>query len=172
MYQCRRLFCSERFTRNAVKVCNSESEYQKWKVHEIGTFLKFESVAHYDGGMCLAVVPQGKGKDDSDMCSGKLGLAECDHPGTKWYNTGGQFLSAICWEMGYSAAMTADVDRNGDCSELTVSLKDQKIPSSQTAFMLLEKDFIEDISVHSQAPSLSSAPSASSAPSVSSVPTK
>ena len=168
---------------DAVQYCSSESEYQKWKVHEYGSVVKFESVARYDQGMCLAVVPQEMGNahgqfgDPSaywffpmanfvEMCSGKLGLAECDHPGTEWYFTGGQFLSAACWASGYSATMSVD----DECSKLKVSLKENAvIKSSHMTFMLLETDFIEDIVVTSQAPSESSAPSESHAPSESSV---
>lgn len=171
------------FLDDAVQYCSSESEYQKWKVHEYGSVVKFERVARYDQGMCLAVVPQEMGNahgqfgDPSaywffpmanfvEMCSGKLGLAECDHPGTEWYFTGGQFLSAACWASGYSATMSVD----DECSKLKVSLKENAvIKSSHMTFMLLETDFIEDIVVTSQAPSESSAPSESHAPSESSV---
>ena len=42
------------------------------------------------------------------MCSGKLGLADCDHPGSYWYNTGGNLLSALCWDQGTPTAMSVD----------------------------------------------------------------
>eukprot|EP00984_Skeletonema_dohrnii_P007509 scaffold2731_cov154-Skeletonema_dohrnii-CCMP3373.AAC.2 len=99
-----------------------------WKVHEYGTFLKFESAAHYDEGMCLAVVHPDKShefnmlalgghghgmgfvifEEVDEICTGQLGLLDCNHPGTNWFNTGGQFLSASCWNQGVSAAMSVD----------------------------------------------------------------
>ena len=47
-------------------------------------------------------------EDVEGMCTGKLGLANCDHPGSYWYNTGGQLLSALCWDQGTSTAMSVD----------------------------------------------------------------
>ena len=155
----------------AVTECDASDSYQKWKVHQVGSMLKFESAAQYDQGMCLAVVHQdpdhssngvglvypigdaaqesgfelsgglnpfmgatiiytsgttgkpkgimraaeGSGRrnllseeDVEGMCTGKLGLAHCDHPGSYWYNTGGQLLSALCWDQGTSAAMSVE----------------------------------------------------------------
>ena len=42
------------------------------------------------------------------MCDGKLGLADCNHPGSYLFNTGGQYLSALYWDQGVSAAMSVD----------------------------------------------------------------
>ena len=48
-------------------------------------------------------------EDEVDgICSGKLGMAQCSHPGTNWYNTGGNLLSAFCWDHGTSTAMSVD----------------------------------------------------------------
>ena len=48
-------------------------------------------------------------EDDIDgMCSGKLGMAHCSHPGSYWYNTGGNLLSALCWDQGTPTAMSVD----------------------------------------------------------------
>uniref|UniRef100_A0A7S2LM52 Ricin B lectin domain-containing protein n=1 Tax=Skeletonema marinoi TaxID=267567 RepID=A0A7S2LM52_9STRA len=131
---------------NAVMVCDASNEYQMWKVHIDGTFLKFESVAHNDEGMCLAV---------GEECSGLLGLADCNDPETKWFETGGQLLSASCWNQGISAALSVDAE----CKDLTVDAgsSDDPITRLQT-FMLLESDFVESIIVPSQAPSVSLAP--------------
>mmetsp|Transcript_4667 Transcript_4667/g.8016 ORF Transcript_4667/g.8016 Transcript_4667/m.8016 type:complete len:275 (+) Transcript_4667:255-1079(+) len=161
---------------DAVNVCDASNAYQMWKVHEYGTFLKFESAAHYDEGMCLAVVHPdpahesnkwdfGNGhyggfglivahssEDVDEICSGQLGLLDCNHPATK-FNTGGQFLSASCWNHGISAAMSVDES----CTDLTVDTSSSAITKSET-FMLLESDFIESIIVPSQAPSVSLAP--------------
>eukprot|EP00986_Skeletonema_menzelii_P013183 scaffold7534_cov87-Skeletonema_menzelii.AAC.2 len=52
---------------DAVSECDAGDDYQKWKVHQSGGFLKFESAAQYDEGMCLAVVHQ-----DSDHSSNKV----------------------------------------------------------------------------------------------------
>ena len=134
---------------DAVVECNVSDSYQKWKVHRVGSLLKFESAAQHDHDMCLAVVHQdpehesnlpgqmypltlgfdiwdwksspggdGSGRrnlfseDDIDgMCSeGKLGMAHCDHPGSYWYNTGGNLLSALCWDQGTPTAMSVDED--------------------------------------------------------------
>ena len=160
-----------------------------WKVHEYGTFLKFESAAHYDEGMCLAVVHPDKShesnkwdfgdgyyggygvhrhldkvypvvvyssEDVDEICTGQLGLLDCNHPGTNWFNTGGQFLSASCWNQGVSAALSVDES----CTDLTVDSSSSDITTSQT-FMLLESDFVESIIVPSQAPSVSLAPTTS-----------
>mmetsp|Transcript_11622 Transcript_11622/g.23302 ORF Transcript_11622/g.23302 Transcript_11622/m.23302 type:complete len:246 (+) Transcript_11622:100-837(+) len=129
---------------DAVMVCDASNEYQMWKVHIDGTFLKFESVAHNDEGMCLAV---------GEECGGLLGLLDCNHPGTNWFNTGGQFLSASCWNQGVSAALSVDES----CTDLTVDNSSSAITKSET-FMLLESDFIESIIIPSQAPSVSLAP--------------
>mmetsp|Transcript_4668 Transcript_4668/g.8018 ORF Transcript_4668/g.8018 Transcript_4668/m.8018 type:complete len:243 (+) Transcript_4668:255-983(+) len=129
---------------DAVNVCDASNAYQMWKVHEYGTFLKFESVAHNDEGMCLAV---------GEECSGLLGLADCNDPEAKWFETGGQLLSASCWNQGTSAALSVDVT----CTDLTLDSSSSDITTSQT-FMLLESDFIESIIVPSQAPSVSLAP--------------
>ena len=154
---------------DAVVECDANDSYQKWKVHRVGSLLKFESAAQHDHDMCLAVVHQdpdhssnlggyewlvdqpfnldangilkyedgtfiGSGgwipnnlngieftkdgstrrnlfsEDDIDgMCSeGKLGMAHCDHPGSYWYNTGGNLLSALCWDQGTPTAMSVD----------------------------------------------------------------
>mmetsp|Transcript_8834 Transcript_8834/g.13249 ORF Transcript_8834/g.13249 Transcript_8834/m.13249 type:complete len:248 (+) Transcript_8834:113-856(+) len=129
---------------DAVMVCDASNEHQMWKVHIDGTFLKFENAAHYDEGMCLAV---------GETCSGLLGLADCNEPETKWVNTGGQLLSASCWNQGVSAALSVDVA----CTDLTLDSSSSDITTSQT-FMLLESDFVESIIVPSQAPSVSLAP--------------
>jgi len=159
---------------DAVSECDAGDDYQKWKVHQSGGFLKFESAAQYDEGMCLAVVHQdpthesnlgsfilwygfnpgstlgsyltlGKtpiwplsselSEDDVDeMCNGHLGLADCDHPGSYWYNTGGQYLSALCWSEGVSAAMTTD------CTDLGVADSSTSDLTTSETFMLLESD--------------------------------
>mmetsp|Transcript_9484 Transcript_9484/g.14012 ORF Transcript_9484/g.14012 Transcript_9484/m.14012 type:complete len:290 (+) Transcript_9484:130-999(+) len=176
---------------DAVMICDASNEYQMWKVHIDGTFLKFESAAHYDEGMCLAVVhsdpshesnkaiygghAHGMGfgfdyyrkhlgyvhssEDVDEICSGQLGLLDCNHPGTNWFNTGGQFLSASCWNQGISAAMSVDES----CTDLTVDTSSSVITKSET-FMLLESDFVESIIVPSQAPSVSLAPSVAPTP--------
>eukprot|EP00577_Skeletonema_sp_RCC1716_P017224 CAMPEP_0113412554 /NCGR_PEP_ID=MMETSP0013_2-20120614/22906_1 /TAXON_ID=2843 ORGANISM="Skeletonema costatum, Strain 1716" /NCGR_SAMPLE_ID=MMETSP0013_2 /ASSEMBLY_ACC=CAM_ASM_000158 /LENGTH=278 /DNA_ID=CAMNT_0000299073 /DNA_START=100 /DNA_END=936 /DNA_ORIENTATION=- /assembly_acc=CAM_ASM_000158 len=163
---------------DAVNVCDASNAYQMWKVHEYGTFLKFESAAHYDEGMCLAVVHSdpahesnkwdlGNGhfgglivahssEDVDEICSGQLGLLDCNHPATKWVNTGGQLLSASCWNQGISAALSVDES----CTDLTVDSSSSVITKSET-FMLLESDFIQSIIVPSQAPSVSLAPTTS-----------
>ena len=134
---------------DAVVECDVSDSYQRWKVHRVGSLLKFESAAQHDHDMCLAVVHQdadhpsnnlgmgaiwaieaypgdvdalyaqqaedGNGRrnllseDEVDgICSGKLGMAHCDHPGSYWYNTGGNLLSALCWDQGISTAMSVD----------------------------------------------------------------
>mmetsp|Transcript_18434 Transcript_18434/g.26179 ORF Transcript_18434/g.26179 Transcript_18434/m.26179 type:complete len:242 (+) Transcript_18434:108-833(+) len=110
---------------DAVTLCDASDEYQMWKVHVDGTFLKFESAAHYDDGMCLAV---------KETCS-SVGLANCDDPETQWYNTGGQLLSALCWSQGTSVALSADAG----CTDLEVD----EVDDSTGIFLLLESDFIE-----------------------------
>eukprot|EP00574_Skeletonema_japonicum_P006666 CAMPEP_0201714668 /NCGR_PEP_ID=MMETSP0593-20130828/1048_1 /ASSEMBLY_ACC=CAM_ASM_000672 /TAXON_ID=267983 /ORGANISM="Skeletonema japonicum, Strain CCMP2506" /LENGTH=245 /DNA_ID=CAMNT_0048203963 /DNA_START=109 /DNA_END=846 /DNA_ORIENTATION=+ len=117
---------------DAVTVCDATNEYQMWKVHVDGTFLKFESAAHYDEGMCLAV---------KETCSGGLSLADCSDPESEWIGTGGQLLSALCWSQGTSAALSVD----GGCNDLIVD-------SSSETFLLLESDFIESIIVPTAAP--------------------
>eukprot|EP00986_Skeletonema_menzelii_P013182 scaffold7534_cov87-Skeletonema_menzelii.AAC.1 len=73
-------------------------------------------------------------EDDVDeMCTGQLGLADCNHPGSYWYNTGGQYLSALCWNQGVSAAMSVDES----CTDLTVTSNSTALTTSET-FMLLE----------------------------------
>ena len=192
---------------DAVSECDASDSYQKWKVHRVGGFLKFESAAKYDHNMCLAVVHQdsdhesnkvGAGGDYIDfffqgsaeeenlgnglvdpynqypaysfftsssqswtfgvvpdtgssnlwvysennvgngdtnallngaaailfsenevdgICNdGKLGLAHCSHPGSNWYNTGGNFLSAFCWNHDTPTAMSVEED----CTNLRV----------------------------------------------------
>ena len=149
---------------DAVSECDAGDDYQKWKVHQSGGFLKFESAAQYDEGMCLAVVHPDPthesnrrlfimiggvravtstwiwplsselSEDDVDeMCTGQLGLADCNHPGSYWYNTGGQYLSALCWNQGVSAAMSVDES----CTDLTVTSNSTALTTSET-FMLLE----------------------------------
>ena len=149
---------------DAVVDCDVSDSYQKWKVHRVGSLLKFESAAQHDHDMCLAVVHQDPdhgsnepgaislgqssypafftiggndirwpvsvaigtnidvfyqqgsnrrnllSEEDIDgMCSGgKLGLAHCSHPGSNWYNTGGNLLSAFCWDQGTPTAMSVD----------------------------------------------------------------
>ena len=88
--------------------------------------------------MCLAV---------KETCSGKLGLADCSDPETKWVNAGGQLLSALCWTQGISAALSVD----GGCTDL-------KVDSSET-FLLLGSDSVESIIVPTESPTVSSAPS-------------
>ena len=162
---------------DAVSECDASDDYQMWKVHQSGTFLKFESAAQYDEGMCLAVVHQDpdhpsnapgraypdwstnggnrrlfvdwfgaygfnpgstlgiSAADDVDeMCTGQLGLADCNHPGSYWYNTGGQYLSALCWSEGVSAAMTTD------CTDLGVADSSTSDLTTSETFMLLESD--------------------------------
>ena len=169
---------SNHLLEDAVSECDASDSYQKWKVHQVGAFLKFESAAKYDHNMCLAVVHQdpdhvtntpglryvitpsgsipsslyplnesgsqlggtdappsvflqlggalgmsgggSKGayeagalyavidsgtslllseNDVDGICNdGKLGLAHCNHPGSNWYSTGGNFLSAFLLE--------------------------------------------------------------------------
>ncbi len=120
-------------------MCDATNEYQIWKVHVDGTFLKFESAAHYDEGMCLAV---------KETCSGKLGLADCSDPETIWVNAGGQLLFALCWSQGTSAAMSVD----DECEDLIVD-------SSSETFLLLGSDSVESIIVPTESPTVSSAPS-------------
>ena len=164
----------------AVTECDASDSYQKWRVHQVGGFLKFESAAQLDQGMCLAVVHEdpehetnsrgaigpgigaesdvtsgtseliaaiilgprkssvgnfGSGRrnliseDYVDVtCNGKLGLAHCDHPGSYWYNTGGNLLSALCWDQDTSSAMSVDESCTGfgvlnttDSGDLTTS---------------------------------------------------
>ena len=137
---------------DAVVECDANDSYQKWKVHQVGGLLKFESAAEHDHDMCLAVVHQDPEHDSNlagywiqqkdsyvgqmwlaghipfdirqdgstrrkllsedevdGMCSeGKLGMAHCDHPGSYWYNTGGNLLSALCWDQGTPTAMSVD----------------------------------------------------------------
>ena len=167
---------------DAVVECDVNDSYQKWKVHRVGSLLKFESFAQHDHDMCLAVVHQDPdhgsnepgaislgqssypafftiggndmvhqdpehasnapgafgitGLADGDffvpivppnfadipnrrnllsedevdgMCSeGKLGMAHCNHPGSYWYSTGGNLLSALCWDQGTPTAMSVD----------------------------------------------------------------
>jgi len=143
---------------DAVSECDAGDDYQKWKVHQSGGFLKFESAAQYDEGMCLAVVHPDpthesnrrlyfillygfnpgstlmfSAADVDGMCTGQLGLADCNHPGSYWYNTGGQYLSALCWNQGVSAAMSVDES----CTDLTVTSNSTALTTSET-FMLLE----------------------------------
>ena len=153
---------------DAVTTCDASDEDQMWKVHQSGTFLKFESAAQYDEGMCLAVVHPDPthesnrrlevsikptpfflepfftyiwplsselSEDDVDeMCTGQLGLADCDHPGSYWYNTGGQYLSALCWNQGVSAVMSVDES----CTDLMVT-NSTDLTTSET-FMLLNSE--------------------------------
>ncbi len=149
----------------AVTECDASSSYQKWRVHQVGGLLKFESAAQYDTGMCLAVVHEDPEHETNDggfvypvadegvgfgiinivgnfgrhrnlisedyadvTCNGKLGLAHCDHPGSYWYNTGGNLLSALCWDQDTSSAMSVDESCTGfgvlnttDSGDLTTS---------------------------------------------------
>ena len=150
---------------DAVVECDVNDSYQKWKVHQVGSLLKFESAAQHDHDMCLAVVHQDPdhlsndlealneawlgwnqltgvqmgpsvffnfdgqlveaGEDGSrrrnllsedevdGICSGKLGMAHCNHPGSYWYNTGGNLLSAFCWDQDTPTAMSVDETCNG-----------------------------------------------------------
>ena len=121
---------SDHLLEDAVTTCDAANDYQAWRVHDDGTFLKFESAAQYDEGMCLSVMHSGP----TDLCSGKLGLVRCTHSSTDWYFTGDQLLSATCWSKGFSVAMTVDEE----CSDLTVS-------SDLSAFMLISADFVSSI---------------------------
>ena len=199
---------------DAVSECDASDNYQKWKVHQGGAFLKFESAAQHDEGMCLAVVhpdpdhpskflqikhPDSSsvngittsaksaksfsqfktlggidldgssltgflpspidniwtlgfvdaagnliegdppvdmlysGEEVNDMCSGQLGLAKCDHPGSYWYNTGGSLLSTLCWNQGVSATMSVD----GACTDLSVT-SNSTIHTTSETFMLFK----------------------------------
>ena len=73
--------------------------------------------------------------DVDGMCDDeKLGLADCNHPGSYWFNTGGQYLSALCWDQGVSAAMSVDES----CTDLMVlnTTSTGDLTTSET-FMLL-----------------------------------
>ena len=207
----------------AVTDCDASDSYQKWKVHRVGSFLKFESAAQHYHNMCLAVVHQdpnhdsntaiwvnaerdpssstytvGYGSNGVDyflvknswgtswlvpsyltdagdgnsvgvdqyllaggqtlfsendvdnaivpflsendvdgICSGILGLAKCDHPGTNWYNTGGNLLSALCWNHDTSTAMSVNEECTGmEVVDTTIS---GDLTTSET-FMLLGSD--------------------------------
>ena len=114
---------------DAVEDCDASDEYQMWKVHQFETYIKFESAAHYDGGMCLAV------QDIDDACNGEnLGLADCEDDRTYWYNTGGQFLSIYCWELNTPAVMSTD------CTDLTVEDTSGLTLTTSETFMLLGSD--------------------------------
>ena len=224
---------------DAVTECDASDSYQKWKVHRVGAFLKFESAAKYDHNMCLAVVHQdsdhetntlqwvdvdapsdhesntlqwvdegkelellgedgdyidfffqgglvdphnqypayafgyqfdpkrsgdpvgfgagplfvlgldgldpmimyGRGpellfseNDVDGICNGKLGLAHCSHPGSNWYNTGGNLLSAFCWNHDTPTAMSVDEDCTGMRALNTTNTGD--LTTSET-FMIL-----------------------------------
>ena len=71
--------------------------------------------------------------DVEGMCNGKLGLAHCDHPGSYWYNTGGNLLSALCWDQGTSTAMRVE-----GCTDLVAAhtTASGDLTTSET-FMLL-----------------------------------
>ena len=73
------------------------------------------------------------GGEVNDMCSGQLGLAKCDHPGSYWYNTGGNLLSALCWNQGVSATMSVD----GACIDLSVT-SNSTIHTTSETFMLFK----------------------------------
>ena len=160
----------------AVTECDASDSYQKWRVHQVGGFLKFESAAQLDQGMCLAVVHQdpehetnvvglgadypykavGYGSAEADWivrnswgrrnllssedyadvtCNGKLGLAHCDHPGSYWYNTGGNLLSALCWDQGTPTAMSVDETCTG-MHVLNTTMTGGDLTTSET-FMIL-----------------------------------
>ena len=55
---------SDHLLEDAVTKCDATNDYQMWKVHDNGTFLKFESAAQYDEGMCLSVVHSTPPDDD------------------------------------------------------------------------------------------------------------
>ena len=142
---------SDHLLEDAVTTCDATNDYQTWKVHDNGTFLKFESAAQFDEGMCLSVVHSTPPDDDfrrflaegdDDLCSGKLGLVRCTHSSTDWYFTGDQLLSATCWSKGISAAMTVDEE----CTDLTVS-------SESSTFMALDLDFISGLQCPAPTPS-------------------
>lgn len=112
---------------DAVTTCDASDEDQMWKVHQFETYIKFESAAHNDGGMCLAVI--------DDNCNGEnLGLADCEDARTYWYNTGGQFFSTYCWEQSTPAVMSTD------CTDLTVEDTSGLTLTTSETFMLLGSD--------------------------------
>ena len=124
---------SSHLLEDEVSDCDVSDSYQKWRVHQVGSLLKFESAAQHYHNMCLAVVHQDSDSDEVGQfqtpfydsvqysagvtCNGELGLANCDHPGTNWYNTGGNLLSALCWDQFAPAAMSV----NEECTDLRVS---------------------------------------------------
>ena len=72
------------------------------------------------------------------MCSeGKLGMAHCDHPGSYWYNTGGNLLSALCWGQGVSAAMSVDGCTADSSNVVAVDTSGSGALSTAETFMLL-----------------------------------
>ena len=169
------------FLQDKVVECDASDSYQKWKVHRVGGFLKFESAAQYNHNMCLTVMhqdpdhvtntagfryvisptgsipssmyplnsifipvtsgatPSAYDFSESDVggiCSyGKLGLAHCDHPGSNWYYTGGNLLSAFCWNHGASTAMTI-ADQGCDDVRVFNTTNTGDLTTSET-FMIL-----------------------------------
>ena len=150
----------------AVTQCDASNIYQKWKVHQVDGLLKFESAAQYDTGMCLAVVHQddpeglivaglgigivgallgglvgglvGGPANVESMCNnGHLGLAPCDHLGSYWYNTGGNLLSALCWGLGNSTAMSVDGCTADSSNVVAVDTSGSGALSTAETFMLL-----------------------------------
>ena len=78
-------------------------------------------------------------EDDIDgMCSdGKLGMADCNHPGSYWYSTGGSLLSALCWGQGTSTAMSVDGCTADSSNVVAVDTSGSGDLTTSETFMLL-----------------------------------
>ena len=155
---------SSHLLEGAVTQCDASNSYQRWKVHQVDGFLKFESAAQLDQGMCLAVVHPdpdhesngrevipvhfvtgtvfgalviGSTEEVNDICTGQLGLADCNHPGSYWYSTGGSLLSALCWGQGTSTAMSVDGCTADSSNVVAVDTSGSGDLTTSETFMLL-----------------------------------
>lgn len=91
--------------------CNPTSDEQHWLVHADGAYVKVES--YHSEGMCISVdyVEGDVPTDVEGACSdGFLTLKDCNEDfGVRWYFTGGQLVSSLCWSFGVSALMSVFV---------------------------------------------------------------
>ena len=95
---------SSHLLEGAVNDCDASDSYQRWKVHQVGSLLKFESAAQHDHDMCLAVVHQ-----DPVHVTNNLGYIA-----PEFWNISGESYASQDWsitefEQFLSASMTFPV---------------------------------------------------------------
>ena len=124
---------------NAIKDCDEKNDLQQWNIYYKDEFMKIEATKDW----CIGV-------EEVKTCQGikaPLSLVQCSDPGSDWYFTGGQLVSALCWSRGKSRLMSVDEDCEG-------SLKLYDEPDRGTMFMFVGKEFVASASMEDE-PTLS-----------------